>query len=153
MLWCSVSLFSRHDNDDLSDTGNFYHGCPIAPDAPLNGIMSLQVHLSMSIAKRYGMPGLQTKIRLMSKASGNERDFKKFIKRLCKFQAKGVLLDIRMYEEWANSKNISSFKSWLKSLKPIHRDQLISSSLAVTDAANEAFLRDNLEKWALPSSE
>jgi len=84
MLWCSVSLFSRHDNDDLSDTGSFYHGCPIAPDAPLNGIMSLQVHLSMSIAKRYGMPGLQTKIRLMSKASGNERDFKKFIKRLCK---------------------------------------------------------------------
>ena len=149
MLWATISSFCRNDNDDVYNTNNYYSGFPIAPDAPMNGIMSLQIHLSMSIRENVGMPGLQPTMMSMSLASRNSALAKKMIKRLCKFQARDVSFTYILHKEWTNRKNVANFQNWLKGLRPEYRNMLISKSLKVTAGMNKQVLSENLEKWAI----
>lgn len=144
-----MSTFCRTDNDDILNRNYYYVGYPIVPDAPLNGIMSLQIQLSMSFDKEYCSAGLQSYVRTLSRASGNHREANKMMKRLCKFQARKPVFVDRMYAEWANLRNITNFQNWLKGLRPEYREKILSACLEGTRIINEVFLQNNLGKWAL----
>lgn len=147
-LWAAISMFCRSQNDDINDANNYYVGTPIAPDAPLNWIMSLQVLISISIvSSKHGL--FQTPMCNASKASGNFKLMNKMFKRLCKYQSAHISWPFLMFDVWSNKKNIQNYRSWLRGLRPIYHDELKEMAIKITKDVNSAQLKENLEKWAL----
>ena len=108
-LWATVSTFFRADRDNILNRNNFYQGFLVAPDTPLNGIMSLQISLSISFNNKNAIPGYQSMLLSRSRASGNLPLAKKMIKRLCKFRARHPQFVYLLFLEWGNPVNVSLF--------------------------------------------